>query len=256
MELHLITRSHATQQEKARHLFDNIHVNISELPHTYALDTDNATLSPLHTDDDIDMLEEYRRGTRADIRSEMSISYWQQPIISQCKPKEMNARILDLLNRIGSHHTLANGGDGSDIYEILGKAEKIYIAYEDPRHPREREVILKHIIHDPPTAPEIMESTPVRTRKVIQAMSLSDNNYTAGRATREDPSILHRVHTMNRSELEYVIEFAVTCKKRQTKRTTHNPSKPAIRRAITSRWTKRSIDSYTSHLMASHTSIT
>ena len=255
-ELHLITRSDAAQQEKARRLFDDIQANVSELQHTYALNPDYSTMTPLRTHEDTDMLEEYRIGTRSDVRSEMSISYWQQPIITQCMPREMNAQTLNLLNTIGTHHMTANGGDGSDIYDILGKAGKIYIAYEDPRQPMAREVISKHMIHDPPTDPKPMASTPVRTREMIQKLSLSDNSYTAGRAAREDPSILHRVHTMNRSELEYVIEFAITCKKRQVTRITHNPDKPAARRAITSRWTKRSIDAYTSHLMASHTSIT
>ena len=169
----------------------------------------------------------------------------------------MNARTLDLLNTIATHHMTANGGDGSDVYDILGKSDEIYIAYEDPRHPRAREVVLKHMIHDPPTATAHTESTPVLTRKAIQKLHLSDNKYTLGRTTHGDPSILHKVHTMNRSELEYTVEFAVTCKKRQhTARTAQNPDRPATRRAITSRWTRRSIDAYTSHLMASHTSIT
>ena len=100
-------------------------------------------------------------------------------------------------------------------------------------------------------------STPIRTRKLIHELSNHKDYFQRGRSRIGDPSILHRVHNMSRSELEYNVQYADTCLKRLS--SIHTPGyllKPSRRRLITSRLSERAADAYRNMIFKSDTSIT
>ena len=107
------------------------------------------------------------------------------------------------------------------------------------------------------TTSDMDTSTPIRTRKHIRNLSKHSDTFQRGRAHIGDPSILHRIHKMTRSELEYNILYAEKCLMRLSPK--HTPGyllKPSRRRLITSRWTPRAADSYHNMIYKSDVPIT
>ena len=143
-----------------------------------------------------------------------------------------------------------------DLYKILEEADSIFIAYDDPCSPRKKVCTHESQIDNNYEKTD-NASTPVKTRRAIKKLGLSNDQYTQGRALINQPSIIHKVHRMRRSELEYTISFAIECKKKQTgKRKGKATDRPASRHLITSRFSKRSINAYNNHIYESHTPIT
>ena len=185
--------------------------------------------------------------------------FWQDPIITRhdFSTDTLSANILNLIQEIDNHNN-DKVGDNSDIYKTLKEADHIYIAYSDPLLPRRHEINTEPQIHtslEPLT--NMNTSTPIRTRKLIHDLSNHKDYFQRGRARIGDPSILHRVHNMSRSELEYNVQYADTCLKRLS--STHTPGyllKPSRRRLITSRLSERAADAYRNMIYKSDTSIT
>ena len=162
-----------------------------------------------------------------------------------------------MLKSVSDHHNTQNGGDGAGLYTILNDSSKIFIAYEDPINPRKKKYTQETQIKDAGHAKIDKTSTPVKTRSAIKKLRLSNDQYTQGRSYINEPSIIHKIHKMKRSELEYIISFAEECKKKYIRNPkTPTPDQPAKRRLITSRLSKRSKEAYNNHLYESHIPIT
>lgn len=185
---------------------------------------------------------------------------WQTPIIKEhtfTSQDPISSDVLNLIHEASLNHTDTHG-DQKDIHEIIRKSDHTYIAYDDPLDPRRPETTTGPQIHSTSeTTPDIDTSTPIRTRKYIRNLSTHTDAFQRGRAHIGDPSILYRIHTMTRSELEYNILYAEKCLTRLS--STHTPGylfKPSRRRLITSRWSSRATDSYRDMIYKSDVPIT
>ena len=203
--------------------------------------------------------EEYRFTSRDKIKDTMSMRFWQDPIIIRhdFTTDTLSADILNFIHEIDDHNN-NKIGDKSDIYNTLKNTDYIYIAYSDPLSPRLHEINTDPQIHtslEPST--DMDTSTPISTRKLLHKLSHHKDYFQRGRSRIGDPTILHRVHNMTRSELEYNVLYADTCLKRLS--STHTPGyllKPSRRRLITSRLSERAANAYRNMIYKSDTSIT
>ena len=258
-EIHTINRAYAPQQERARNLFNDLSLHTTTDTENRIINTDGSDIhvTTLTTPLDIDN-DEYRFTPRDKIKDAMSMRFWQDPIITKhdFSTDTLSADIINLIQEIDNHNN-NKIGDKSDIYKILQEADYIYIAYTDPLLPRGHEINTDPQIHtslEPST--DMDTSTPTTTRKLLHKLSSHKDYFQRGRSRIGDPSILHRVHSMTRSELEYNIQYADSCLKRIS--STHTPGyllKPSRRRLITSRLSQRAAESYNNMIYRSDTSI-
>ena len=132
----------------------------------------------------------------------MTMRFWQDPIITRhdFTTDTLSANILNLIQEIDNNNN-DKLGNKLDIYKILKEADHIYIAYSDPLSPRRHEINTDPQIHtslEPST--DMDTSTSMSTRKLINNLSHHKDYFQRGRSRIGNPSILHRVHNMTRSE--------------------------------------------------------
>ena len=151
--------------------------------------------------------------------------------------------------------------DGLSIYDNLEIADYSFVAYEDPMCPRKRKTTyegkitqLSRMHHK-----EKINTRASTRRTIIERIETSKSQRIA-HIMSSDPSIMYRVHSMKRSELEYCIQFGSICSKFQRRKciskSPRKANEPTRRRIMTSRWSKEQVDAYSQVVFASHTSIT
>ena len=151
--------------------------------------------------------------------------------------RHVDNRIHTMLEHIKVKHL---GVENDNIPDILETADEVYIAYDDPRHPRTRQIATKQVCSSSPRPQLTPQSTQQQAHKVLHG--LNDDDTIEGRlhATMHTPHILHMLHTMTRPELENHAALGTGCRKRRrAAAVTPDPrkeDKPTKRRLITSRW--------------------
>ena len=222
-ELHVINMSRDPNRQRARDFYTSIGLPTCSNLNQYAYHPDGTRIS-IHND-----TEEYRIGKRKSINL---ARLWEPPMITEWDQR-LTAQINSMLHSIHINHTHA---EHDDIYSIIANAQHTYIAYDDPHLPRPRQSDTStQVCLLGPRIPPPRTSTHVRAKDTIESLGLHEPGNGPLHESMHTPTIIAKLHTMTRRELESVIESYRSLRKRRRTQQDKN-TRLTRRRIMTSRW--------------------
>jgi hypothetical protein len=222
-ELHLINMSCHPNRQRARDLYNSCGILTCTDPNLYAYHPDGTHIS-IRND-----TEEYRIGKRDTIDLARR---WEPPMITEWD-RRLTAQLNSMLYSTHIDHTHT---EHDDIYNIITDAQHTYIAYDDPHQPRSRQSdTSSQVCLLGPRVPPPRTSTHARAKATIESLGQHESGNGPLHEAMHTPTIIAKLHTMTRLELESVIESYRSLQKRRRAQPDKN-IRLTRRRTMTSRW--------------------